>query len=106
MPIQLGNRLQAHWQSGDWSRLNAVGNPIYSTEVSLYRQGYKQQAFRIGYLEGSAVPTTAEKVYQLVDYIDQQACNSSSTTIQLALERDSVMILLMWESYLRGKDVE
>ena len=58
---------------GNWSQLNPSGNPIKSMEVTQYRQGYRQKAFQIGYLEGSAVPMTQHKVLQLVDYLDRAA---------------------------------
>ncbi len=44
-------------------------------------------------------------VYQLVDYIDGCARCTIPSISQILLERDSILILLMWESYLRGKDV-
>ena len=48
-------------RTGDWSQLNPSGNPIKSMELTQYRQGYRQKAFQIGYLEGSAVPMTQDK---------------------------------------------
>ncbi len=89
---------------GDWCQLNPFGNAIKSIEVTQYRQGYRQKAFQIGYLEGSAVPMTQEKVFQLVDYLDSAAAATPAGFKRLVLERNTVMILLMWESYLRGKD--
>ena len=80
------------------------GNPILSTDVMQYRQGYRQKAFRTGYLEGSAVPMTEAKVFQVVDYLDHLIAGCFNPIQRLTLERDVVMILLMWESYLRGKD--
>ena len=88
----------------DWCQLNPLGNPIKSIEVTQYRQGYRQKAFQIGYLEGSAVPMTPEKVFQLVDYLDSAAAATPAGFQRLVLECDTVMILLMWGSYLRGKD--
>ena len=89
---------------GDWSPLNLSGNPTKSIEVPQYRQGYKQKAFQIGYLEGSAVPMTGNKAFQLVDYLDSTAAATPAGFSRLVLERDIVMILLLWESYLRGND--
>ena len=47
---------------------------------------------------------TQDKVFQLVDHIDRAAAATPAGFKRLVLERDTVMILLMWESYLRGKD--
>ena len=89
---------------GDCSPLNLSGNPTKSIEVTQYPQGYKQKAFQIGYLEGSAVPMTGNKAFPLVDYSDSTAAATSAGFSCLVLEQDIVMILLLWESYLRGKD--
>ena len=40
---------------GNWNPLTRQGNPILSTDICQYRKGYKMQAWRSGYLEGSAV---------------------------------------------------
>ena len=89
---------------GDWTQLTHHGNPVQSIEVTQYRQGYRQKAFQLGYLEGSAVPMTADKMCQLVDYLDSIVAATPAGFLRLVLERDIVMILLLWESYLRGKD--
>ena len=47
---------------------------------------------------------TQDKVFQPVDYLDRAAAATPARFKRLVLERDTVMILLMWESYLRGKD--
>lgn len=47
---------------------------------------------------------TSNKAFQLVDYLDSTAAATPAGFSRLVLERDIVMILLMWESYLRGKD--
>ena len=44
-------------------------------------------------------------MYQLVDYIDGYARCTIPSISQILLERDSILVLLMWRSYLRGKDV-
>lgn len=54
----------------EWDSLTSKGNPVLSPEVSLYCQGYKKQAWKSGYLEGSAVPMQASKVHQLIDYLE------------------------------------
>lgn len=45
---------------------------------------------------------TQEKVFQLVDYLDSTAAATPAGSKRLVLYCDTVMILLMWESYLRG----
>ena len=42
------------------------GNPIQSGLVSSYRKGYRLGAWRSGYLEGSAVPISVDRVHHLV----------------------------------------
>ena len=44
------------------------------------------------------------EAFQLVDYLDNLSAECLNPMQRLTLERDVVMILLMWESYLRGKD--
>ena len=63
------------------------------------------QAWRSGYLEGSAVPIRSSKVFQLVDYLDQSMHSSPAGQAQLLLERDILLLLLMWETPLRGNDI-
>lgn len=70
---------------GDCSPLNLSGNPTKSIEVTQYPQGYKQKAFQIGYLEGSAVPMTGNKAFQLVDYSDSTAAATPAGFSRLVL---------------------
>ncbi len=69
---------------GDWDHSTSTGNPVVSTDLTQYRKGYKMQAWRSGYLEGSAVPISSKKVFQLVDHwstacrVAQLGNNSSS----------------------------
>ena len=90
---------------GPWSSTTTHGNPILSTVIGNYRKGFRLQAWRSGYLEGSAVPLTEDKVFQLVAYIDSLQPASTSPTAALALEHDAVLVLLWWESSLRGNNV-
>ena len=53
-----------------WTPETPSGNPIQSSLVSSYRKGYRLGAWRSGYLEGSAVPISVEKVHHLVEYLD------------------------------------
>ena len=90
---------------GEWNVLTNSGNPVESTLINQYRKGYKLEAWRAGYLEGSAVPfMQASKVFQLVDHIDSVLAGVSSPIGQLTLHRDIVLLLLMWETPMRGKD--
>ena len=41
---------------GEWDPLTSTGNPVVSTDLAQYRTGYRMQAWRSGYLEGSAMP--------------------------------------------------
>jgi len=59
-------------------------------------------SWRQGYLEGSAVPISKDKVYQLVDYLDSLLSNKPPIMTRLVLERDALLALLMWETSLRG----
>ena len=63
------------------------------------------QAWRSGYLEGSAVPIKSSKVFQLVDYLDHGMQSSTAGVAQLLVERDIMLLLLMWETPLRGNDI-
>ncbi len=63
------------------------------------------QAWRSGYLEGSAVPINSSKVFQLVDYLDHGMQSSTAGLAQLLVERDIMLLLLMWETPLRGNDI-
>ena len=65
---------------------------------------YKLEVWSTGYLEGSAVPMQAAKVHQLVDYLDSQLAQSKSGLQQLLLERDIVLVLLMWETPMHGNN--
>ena len=89
---------------GQWDPLHASGNPVESSLVTQYRKGYKLEAWRSGYLEGSAVPMTAGKILQLVGYLDMQIAGMPLGIKQLLLERDIVMQLLMWETTMRGNN--
>ena len=46
----------------------------------------------------------AAKVHQLVDYLDSQLAQSKSGLQQLLLERAIVLVLLMWETPMRGNN--
>ena len=89
---------------GDWNPLSHSGNPVDSTLLTQYRKGYRLEAWRAGYLEGSAVPMQADKLFLLVDYIDSQLAGLPIGMPQLLLERDVVLILLMWETPMRGNN--
>ena len=43
-------------------------------------------------------------MFQLVDYLDSLLVGVSSQTGQLTLQRDIVLLLLMWETPMRGMD--
>lgn len=88
---------------GDWDpSTTTVGNPVVSTDLAQYRKGYRMQAWRSGYLEGSAVPINSSKVFQLVDYLDHGMQSSTAGLAQLLVERDIMLLLLMWEKHLSG----
>ena len=53
-----------------WTPETPSGNPVQSSLVSSYRKGYRLGAWRLDYLEGSAVPISVEKVHHLVEYLD------------------------------------
>ena len=88
----------------DWDPFNKRGNPVLSTDVSQWRQAYSKEAWRSGYLEGSAVPMQTNKEHQLVDYLDQCILSGPAGHHQLLSARDLMPCLLMWETPLRGKD--
>ena len=85
-----------------WTPEAPSGNPVQSSLVASWRKGYKLQAWRLGYLEGSAVPISEGKLHQLVDYLDQLLSRQPPTMTRLLLERDALSALLMWETSLRG----
>ncbi|KAL0019147.1 hypothetical protein WJX77_006289 [Trebouxia sp. C0004] len=87
---------------GDWNPLSASGNPVDSTLLTQYRKGYRLEAWRAGYLEGSAVPMQGDNLFLLIDYLDSQPAGLPTGMPQLLLERDVVLILLMWEAPMRG----
>ena len=89
---------------GEWNPLSNSGNPVESTLINQYRKGYRLEAWRSGYLEGSAVPMHSSKVFQLVDHIDQLLVGTTSPVSQLTLQRDIVLLLLMLETPMRGID--
>ncbi len=82
------------------------GNPVVSTGLTQYSKGYKSQACRSGYLEGSAVPISRKKVLSAGGSCGAQHAESPSwaTTAPL-IERDIMLVLLMWETPLRGNDI-
>lgn len=41
---------------GEWDPLTGRGDPAQSTDVYQYKKGYHKETWRLGYLEGSAVP--------------------------------------------------
>ena len=90
---------------GDWYHSTSTGNPVVSTDLTQYRKGYKMQAWRSGYLEGSAVPLSSKKVFQLVDHLEHSMQSCPAGQQQLLIERDIMLILLMWETPLRGNDI-
>ncbi len=79
------------------------GNPIQSSLVSSYLKGYRLGAWRSGYLEGSAVPISVEKVHHLVECLDSLVPSSPPTLARLVVERDA-LLALMWETSMRGKN--
>lgn len=48
---------------------------------------------------------SSQKAFQLVHYLDVCICNSPIGLPQLLLERDLLLILLMWEIPLRGNHI-
>ena len=44
---------------GEWNPVTNSGNPVVSTLINQYRKGYRLEAWRAGYLEGSGVPMQA-----------------------------------------------
>ncbi|KAK9805249.1 hypothetical protein WJX72_008655 [[Myrmecia] bisecta] len=90
---------------GAWLPAQTRGNPINSTLIADYRKGYRSQVWELGYEEGSAVRMTQEKLVQLINYLDMAADQTSCVIEQLVLHRDAVMLLYMWESCMRGKEV-
>ena len=84
-----------------WTPENPSGNPVQSSLVSSYRKGYKLGAWRSGYLEGSAVPISLDKVHHLVDSL---VPSSPPTLARLVVEHDTLLALLMWETSMRGKN--
>ena len=91
-------------RNGEWNPISSTGNPVESTLIANYCKGYKLEAWRAGYLEGSAVPMQLEKVTQLVDYLDQALADAQPGIPQLLIQRDIVLITLMWETALRGNN--
>ena len=55
--------------------------------------------------EGSAVPISSNKVFLLVDHLDHSMQSTPLGQQQLLVERDIMIILLMWETPLRGNDI-
>jgi hypothetical protein len=89
---------------GEYNDATGKGNPVLSSEVGLYRQGYKNQVWREGYQEGSAVPMTESKYRALISFMDGLCDSKSSVVEQLCIERDVCLYMYAWESSLRGKD--
>ena len=87
-----------------WTPETPSGNPIQSSLVSSYRKGYRLGAWRSGYLEGSAVPISVDKVYHLVEYLDSLVPSNPPTLARLVVERDALIALLMCETSMRGKN--
>ena len=91
-------------RGGGWSPVTPHGNPMHSAVLVHWRKGYKLQSWRRGCQETSAVPMTSNKAFELVDYIDSVAAASSNVMEVLLCQRDALIVLLMWESCLRGVD--
>ncbi len=104
MPFQPVYWLQSHRRVASWTPEAPSGNPVQSSLVSSYRKGYKLHAWRSGYLEGSAVPINEDKVHKLVDYLDSLLAGNSPAMTKLVLERDALLVLLMWETTMRGNN--
>ncbi len=83
-----------------------TGNPVVSTDLTQYSKGYKTQACRSGYLEGSAVPISRKKVLSAGGSCGAQHAKPPSwaTTAPL-IERGIMLVLLMWQTPLRGNDI-
>ncbi|KAL0018838.1 hypothetical protein WJX77_010718 [Trebouxia sp. C0004] len=75
-------------RAGDWDPSASTGNPVVNTDLTQYRKGYMMQAWRSGHLEGSAVPISSSKVFQLVDYLGHSMQSSTAVQAQLLVERD------------------
>ena len=107
VPVTPVHWLPAHRQSWGWDPSTSTGNSILSTDLAQYREAYRMQAWRSGYLEWSAMPTNSSnlKVFQLVKYLDHGMQSSTSGLAQLLVERDIMLLLLMWETPLRGNDI-
>ena len=78
---------------------------MVSTELTQYRKGYKMEAWRSEYLEGSAVPISSNNVFLLVDHLDHSMQGTPLRQQQLLIESDIMINLLMWETALRGNDI-
>lgn len=91
-------------RGGGWSPVTLHGNPMHSAVLVHWRKGYKLQSWRRGCQETSAVPMTSNKAFELVDYVDSVAAASSNVMEVLLCQRDALIVLLMWESCLRGVD--
>ena len=91
-------------RAGEWDPASSSGNPLASTDLSHYRQGYKKEAWRAGYLAGSAVPMKDSKGNALTDYLDACIASKPAGLEQLILQRDAMLCLLMWETPRRGHD--
>ena len=87
-----------------WTPEAPSGNPIQSSLITSYRKGYRMQAWRLGYLEGSAVPISEHKVFQLVDHIDSLLSPNLPAIMRVTLERDIMLVLLMWETSMKGNN--
>lgn len=71
---------------GDWKPLNSQGNPIlcspktYASTAKGTRCKPGAQYPQLGYLEGSAVPMSSGKPFQLVDYLASSIHNNSTAS--------------------------
>ena len=89
-----------------WTPETPSGNPIQSSLVSSYGKGYRLGAWQSGYLEGSAVPISVERVHHLVAYLGSLVPSSPPTLARLVVEHDALLALLVWETSMRGKNRE
>ena len=63
------------------------------------------EAWRSGYLDGSAVPISSNKILLLVEHLDRSMRSIPLGHQQLLVETDIVIILLIWETPLRGSNI-
>ena len=82
--------------------MGRTGNPARGAYVELHVRSYERDMVQRGYVQGSAVPLSQEKLRALIDYLDRVRSTTTDPFFQLMIDRDITAFLYLWEGSQRG----